>query len=981
MSNRSWSSFLLRFGLLVGVLAALGTALVWQRMTLAKQAKQAQKALVERHIPPETIQFDQLAEERLAVARSKATDIAAQRKAIRSKGFMPPLSVPIIKGSTTRRKYQDEFTRYRLRFVDDYRRLTKDSPTAKAAGEQFLESFLRETSKMDFSGVDYEKLDQLGLAAIQAGSDDPLLRIYQVYSHWSLTSDSAWAAAEWQKILASLRETTYPRRAHADLNRYLLEVIGQTQPHKRQEQSKAAAVATAQWLEEEGSDPEWQRCVCGRLWSFWSERDSEAQRLLLTECLPLKKVDEYLLHLMLGTYHLRLGWNQRGTAYAINVTSEQWAAFQKEAATGTDHLQYAWSLQPALPYAPQSLISASLATSHSGESPHFWFLRTLETQFDYYDAYVAMLNTLLPRWGGSHEKMLSFARNCLGTDQFTTTVPYFVVDVLQKLQSMEQQDLQQMPTAVALLRELIEKRNAYRAKAPDAVLYEDDGAYHADLVVLLEQCGLPGLAADEVVVAGENIFWNRLQTNNRPGRYLAQRLVASQGPNQLRVLEFDQRLRQPWSSASSDEELEWLTNEYQQLSQGPGAQKAEKYYRQAGVVLAQLRQFSEGDWVDLPFSAAMDGWEPGCYSWLVNDDGSVDLNSSGLMGLRPLANFHPPLEVEATLDLTAPHAERTPAGIAWFHDSTERPIQQQQKFLLGVQSADSLKRDHPRAVQDMTVEFGLSAPSRFRHLPSSGPHRLKARLWERYIEFTVDDIFVVASPPRQSLDQQGFLYFGTTKEVAGPLRWSGIRVRMLTAEEPPTPNQAYLDRKQYWEQRHADAPDDQSTVAPICQLLFEEGRFDELLALADGHQQQHPEAAVIAYWKGRVLLDQQHDEAAALRALTDYANSVTATVELHSLLAELYATANDPSLRDGQKALAQCGQALGSTDRRYAPALVLAATAAGYAATGDFPSAIKYQLEALDRANEPQEAEWLPRLAEYTAGRPYRRALSTTDAK
>lgn len=979
MSNRSWSSFLLRFGLLVGVLAALGTALVWQRLTLARQAKQAQKALVERHIPPETIQFDQLAQERLAVARSKSATIAAQRKAIRGKSFMPDLSVPIIKGATTRRKYQDEFTRYRLRFVDDYRRLTKDSPTAKAAGELFLESFLRETSKMDFSGVDYEKLDQLGLAAIEAGSNDPLLRIYQVYAHWALTSDSAWAEREWQKILVRLRETTYPRRAHADLNRYLLEVVGKTQPHKRQEQSKAAAVATAQWLEEEGSDPEWRRCVSGRLWSFWTERDAEAQRLLLTECLGLKGVDEYLLHLMLGSYHLRLGWNQRGTAYAIDVPREQWAGFQKEAAIATDHLQYAWSLQPTLPYAPQTLISASLATSHSGESPHFWFLRTLETQFDYYDAYSMMLHTLLPRWGGSHDKMLSFARNCLGTDQFTTTVPYFVVDVLQRLESTEKLDLAQLPAAAALLRELIEKRNAFRARSPDAVLYEDDGAYHADLILLLEQCGLPSLAADEVIAAGENVFWNRLQTGNRPGRYLAQRLVASQGPDQLRVLEFDQRLRQPWSALTSDEELEWLTKEYEQLSQGPGAKKAEQYYRQADVILAQLRQFSEGDWVELPFSAAMNGWEPGCYHWYVHDDGSVDLNSSGLMGLRPLANFHPPLEVEATLDLTAPHAQRTPAGIAWFQDSADGPLQLQQKFLLGVQSADSLQRDNPRALQDMTVEYGLAAPSRFLDLPSSGPHRLTAKLWERYTEFTIDEIFVTASPPRQSLDQQGFLYFGTTKAVAGPLRWSSIRVRMLTEEDPPTPNQAYLDRKQYWEQRRADAPDDQSTVAPICQLLFEEGRFDELLALAD-RQQQHPQAVVLAYWKGRALLD-QGNEAAALRALTDYANSEAATVEFHSLLAELYATANDPSVRDGQKALAQCGQALAGTNRRHAPALLLAASAASYAATGDFPSAIKYQQEALRLANEPEEIDWRHRLADYEAGRPYRRPPSKADAK
>lgn len=982
MSNRSWSSFLLRFGLLVGVLAALGTALVWQRITLNKEAKRIAEEARTRHIPKASMLFDELSQQKLAVARAKSAEIAGQRQALRTKSFVPDLGVPVVKTATTRRKFQEEYARYRLRYVDDYRKLTEDPAGAKGAGERFLESFLRETSKMDFSDVDYANLDLLGLAAIQAGSDDPLLRIFQTYAHWWLTSDAALAEREWQKILVRLRASRYPRRAHAELNRYLLDAVRRAQPQKQADQAQASAVAMAQWLEEEGDDPEWRRAVCSRLWSFWPEHDAEAQKQLLTECLQHKQVNEYLVHLMLGAYHLNNAWNTRGSGLASSVSAAQWKGFEEQAGFATDHLQYAWSLHPEMPYAPAILISAALASSASGETSHFWFLRTLEAQFDYHDAYVTMLHTLLPRWGGSHEQMLSFGQNCLGTDQFTTTVPYFVVDVLQKLQTMEKMDLRQMPVACAMLRELIDKRNAYRAKAPDAGLYEDDGAYHADLILLLEQCGLPDLAAQEVVSAGDKIFWYRLQQDGRPGRYLAQRLVAGQAQDRQRVLAFDQRLRQPWSSTTSEEELEWLTDEYQQLSQAPAAKQAEKFYQQAGTVLAQLRQFSDGDWVDLPFNVAMNGWEPACYRWYVNNDGSVELTSSGLMGLRPLANFHPPFEVEASLELITKQALSAAVGIAWHQDELNGPpqlLQQRQKFLLGLKAGSALRGDDSQALRDMTTVSGVSAPSGFRDLPSAGVHLLKAKLWQDYVEFMVDDTFTVAAPPRRSLDQQGYLYFGTIQDIAGRLRWGSIRIRKLTAEEPPTANHAYLFRQRYWQHRHADSPDDPSTIAPICQLYFEQGRSDELVALADRHPKNDDEATAIAYWRALALLEYQKDEAGAMRELANHANSAAVSADALALLGDLYTTASDSKLRDGQKAMGQCAQALVMTDRRHAAAL--AATAAAYAATGDFPAAIKYQQEALDRANEPQEAEWLPRLAEYKAGRPYRRTLSITDAK
>lgn len=71
--------------------------------------------------------------------------------------------------------------------------------------------------------------------------------------------------------------------------------------------------------------------------------------------------------------------------------------------------------------------------ANPGETERTWFDRAISAQMDYPAAYSKMVRALLPRWGGSHEKMLAFGRECLATRRFDTDVPLVYLYILRNI--------------------------------------------------------------------------------------------------------------------------------------------------------------------------------------------------------------------------------------------------------------------------------------------------------------------------------------------------------------------------------------------------------------------------------------------------------------------------------------------------------------------------------------------------------------------
>jgi hypothetical protein len=960
--NRS-SSILMRCFSLCGLLGALFLKPLWV-------------------LADDDLGLEPLCAEPLAIAQSKKDDIKALRRARAKAANYPALSIPIVEGASTWRETRDRYLQFRLRELDAYEKLTKDSPQAKIAGRKFIETYLRQMAGRVFKNPDYQELDSLGRAAVEAGSKDPLLVTYQRVIQWGLIHDHAEAEQAWLQTIQELPQTKYPRTIELNARFFLRDIdrARKGDPRHSKEPYPIPVATIVQWLEEEGTDSKWRECVCERLQDLGTNTSLPERMELLDAIKASKGIDEYFVHILAGELNFLFAWGFRGTGAANTVTADNWKRFGYYSTHAADHWEYAWFLYPELPLAPCRIGAIALSGRGTGEPHQFWFQRTIEANFDFYEAYTQMLMALQPRWGGSYRKMFEFASNCVQTERFDTVVPYIAVEMLKVLRDQEQIDLSDQPAAAQLLREFAAKREAYRKASPGAYLYEDNGSYHADIILLMEQCQLPDLAAAELQVVWPNVDWPRLRHNRRTGRYLGARLMATQGALGQRVLPFDEKLRQPWDADVDLDQLKWLTDEYQELKGlAPAGDPAETYLAHAAVILEQLRQFSSGDWAEMRIDQDLNGWEPYAEQLSV-DNSAVDLiawqgAASNQANLRPLANFRPPLEIEATFELRGPHPWVNNPGIGWSREGSIAELYPLQKKSLKFAIESSMVPLNGQIIRrDFVHNQGLPSSTDRYPLKSTGHHRLRLKLWDQSAEFSVDDTIWSTTQLSQPWDGEGFLCLGSNLDApqTGTLRLSDIRIRKVGGPPPPAESESLEVRSKYWDQRQATGPaDDPVTMAQICRIRFEQKRFEDVLSLAKQLLDQHPGMNDVSIWKARALLGHRHDEAGALLELqANRKYEDRDDVEVMSSISEIMSMAKDESLRDGKQALSLAQAAFEKSQSKHARSL--AAQAAAEADLGDFKAATDSLTSALQLATKSEKQEWEPRLVAYKAGKPYR---------
>jgi hypothetical protein len=143
---------------------------------------------------------------------------------------------------------------------------------------------------------------------------------------------------------------------------------------------------------------------------------------------------EWARETLLGYCEKTLGWKDRGNDWADKVTEAGWKGFAEHLAKARVHLMNAWKLRPDQPEAAAGMIPIVMAGhGFEGDTLRTWFDRAVKAQFDYADAYHAMSWALHPRWGGSYEEMLAFARACLATNRFDTDTPIFYADTIESI--------------------------------------------------------------------------------------------------------------------------------------------------------------------------------------------------------------------------------------------------------------------------------------------------------------------------------------------------------------------------------------------------------------------------------------------------------------------------------------------------------------------------------------------------------------------
>ena len=124
-----------------------------------------------------------------------------------------------------------------------------------------------------------------------------------------------------------------------------------------------------------------------------------------------------------GQAEIARAWNERGSGYANTVTAEGWAGFNKHLEQAEPFLDTAWKMNPSNAYTAYLMMKLELGQSRGRERMEQWFERAMALDTNYYDAASLMSYYLEPRWHGSVDEALEFARRCVTSTNWGGQVP------------------------------------------------------------------------------------------------------------------------------------------------------------------------------------------------------------------------------------------------------------------------------------------------------------------------------------------------------------------------------------------------------------------------------------------------------------------------------------------------------------------------------------------------------------------------------
>lgn len=296
-------------------------------------------------------------------------------------------------------------------------------PSAPWAGdlERFFAAFAASyTSRFDDEAAN-ERLDALAAAVAKAGCDDPLFLACQAPVAVACRR-ARQAEAALQPLADKVRAAGYSTVCVFFATLWLRTARGELGVTKNPPEFSTAVAAAATDPALTGDD---KLIYIRTLLPY----DDDVLAMVADQfAKPDSSVDPWVKAVATGRSEIRKAWAARGRGFAHKVKPQGWQGFEEHLALARQALLAAHEMHPEWPDAATELISVSMG-DRTGEE-RLWFDRAVAAEFDHESAYRRLgTASLQPRWGGSHEAMLAFGRECLDTGRFDTFVPGFVFDV------------------------------------------------------------------------------------------------------------------------------------------------------------------------------------------------------------------------------------------------------------------------------------------------------------------------------------------------------------------------------------------------------------------------------------------------------------------------------------------------------------------------------------------------------------------------
>jgi hypothetical protein len=357
--------------------------------------------------------------------------------------------------------------------------------------------------------------------------------------------------------------------------------------------------------------PDEQRVLHGVVATALAELPLEKSRLVI------EKVDQHLYpwlwHVLSAQHEIRLAWKARGSGWAGQVTEEGWKGFETHMVAAREHLLEAWNMNPEWPEAATSMIKVVMAKhGPPGDTERMWFDRAVASEFDHIEAYEALLWSIMPRWGGSHQQLYNFGRECLETNRFDTQVPSMFVNAFDAIVGDIGSSFDYYKTP-GVFEDLQRVANGYLAEPKMEPAYSWYRSFKVAAAVRCERWDEARQFLDAIEgTPDENAFARfQLKSSEVLGEVYA------------RSAEFAEETAAAEELAAAGKFDEAKAKFEGLASKSEGRQQVTTYFRGKLKAVEFRDQFEEGDWISLPLDEQLTGWRVKAGKWSVDDKGGL----------------------------------------------------------------------------------------------------------------------------------------------------------------------------------------------------------------------------------------------------------------------------------------------------------------------------------------------------------------------
>lgn len=343
----------------------------------------------------------------------------------------PKRVIEIRPGAATHALYRRAHLDFCQREIELYQSHTADPADVRPAAQEFLRRAIRrfseQTESQDPLAGEWNTLSEIGAKAVEeAGSQDPLLLAHYVDALLDGgQKDKAIQLAD--DCLTRFDQSDYPRGMRLLILTRVQRVarlVGDTD-----KMAKIQAMiyqAAPEWLTYAAGQPNAQRFA----WNYYAraaDQFSTADAKAAVDAYGERdSKDAWLWEMLQGKYYYDLAWHVRGDAPPHTIKRDVWQQYLEHMKLAAAHYRAAFELNPTLPESAAAMIAVA-KEGHDLDSTWDWFNRAIAAEADHLPAYKEILQSLLPKWGGSLGELFDFGEACVRTDRFDTDIPYVFI--------------------------------------------------------------------------------------------------------------------------------------------------------------------------------------------------------------------------------------------------------------------------------------------------------------------------------------------------------------------------------------------------------------------------------------------------------------------------------------------------------------------------------------------------------------------------